>query len=305
MKLTFTIFLLILMISKSEAQEVINLYPGKIPNAKVNEVYIETSDTSKTDGNIRIGKVSIPKLTAFYPEKVKADGTSVIICPGGGYRYLSMINEGKAVAKELNKYGITAFVLKYRLPSDEIMIDKTIGPLQDAQQAIKMVRENAAKWNLDSTKIGIMGFSAGGHLASTLGTHYQKSLIDNPKNISLRPDFMILGYPVVTMGTYTHKGSKENLLGKNPSAEDIKLYSNELQVNSDTPPTFIFQANDDKTVPSENSLDLTRALKEAGVKTELHLYQAGGHGFGLHNKSTKESWFDSMISWMEANNFIF
>lgn len=291
------------MIYKSEAQQIMDLYPDKVPNSKIDANYIERSDTSKTDGKIRISKVTKPQLIAFYPEKGKANGTSVIICPGGGYAILAITHEGYDIAKEFNKYGITAFVLKYRLPSDEIMLDKAIGPLQDAQQAMKTVRENASKWNLDTAKIGIMGFSAGGHLASTLETHYQKSLIDNPKNTNLRPDFAILGYPVVTMGKFAHKGSKENLLGKTPSEKQVDYFSNELQVISYTPPTFIFQANDDKTVPSENSLDLSKALKQAGVKTELHLYQAGGHGFGLKNP-TKDSWFATMINWMESNKFL-
>lgn len=292
------------MISKSDAQQIMDLYPEKVPNSKINANYIERSDTSKTDGKIRISKVTKPQLIAFYPEKGKVNGTSVIICPGGGYAILAIAHEGYDIAKEFNKYGITAFVLKYRLPSDGIMLDKAIGPLQDAQQAMKTVRENASKWNLDTTKVGIMGFSAGGHLASTLETHYQKAMISNPNNTSLRPDFAVLGYPVITMRELTHKGSKKNLLGENPKEELIKLYSNELQVTSQTPPTFIFQANDDKTVPSENSLDLTKALKQAGVKTELHLYQAGGHGFGLNNPTTKESWFATMISWMEGNKFL-
>lgn len=291
------------MIYKSEAQQIMDLYPDKVPNSKIDANYIERSDTSKTDGKIRISKVTKPQLIAFYPEKGKANGTSVIICPGGGYAILAITHEGYDIAKEFNKYGITAFVLKYRLPSDEIMLDKAIGPLQDAQQAMKTVRENASRWNLDTAKIGIMGFSAGGHLASTLETHYQKSLIDNPKNTNLRPDFAILGYPVVTMGKFAHKGSKENLLGKTPSEKQVDYFSNELQVISYTPPTFIFQANDDKTVPSENSLDLSKALKQAGVKTELHLYQAGGHGFGLKNP-TKDSWFATMINWMESNKFL-
>lgn len=304
MKKLLPVFLLIFMFSKTEAQQIMDLYPDKIPNAKINANYIERSDTSKTDGKIRISKVSVPQLIAFYPEKGKANGTSVIICPGGGYSILAISHEGYDVAKEFNKYGITAFVLKYRLPSDDIMIDKTIGPLQDAQQAMKVVRENAAKWNLDTAKVGIMGFSAGGHLASTLETHYQKSLIDNPKNTSLRPNFAVLGYPVITMRELTHKGSKKNLLGENPKEELINLYSNELQVTPQTPPTFIFQAMDDSTVPLENSIYFTLALKNAGVKCETHLYQGGKHGFGLINKTTKESWFETMINWMEGNKFL-
>jgi acetyl esterase/lipase len=304
MKKLLPIFLIIFMFSKTEAQQIMDLYPGKVPNSKINKDYVEKSDTSKEDWKTRISKVSKPQLLAFYPEKGKANGTSVIICPGGGYAILAIAHEGYAIAKEFNKYGITAFILKYRLPSDDIMIDKTIGPLEDAQQAIKMVRENAEKWHINPNSIGIVGFSAGGHLASTLETHFQKSIIDNPNNTSLRPDFAVLGYPVITMGELTHKGSKKNLLGENPSEELIKLYSNELQVTPQTPPTFIFQAMDDPAVPVENSINFTLALKNAGVKCETHLYQGGKHGFGLHNPTTKDSWFETMINWMRGNKFM-
>lgn len=298
------IFLLLIVVFTSQiimAQEVFDLYHGKIPNAKITpETYQEIADTAK-DGKVRIRQVSVPQLIAFYPQN--PNGTSVIICPGGGYAILAITHEGYQVAEALNKQGITAFILKYRLPSDEIMVDKTIGPLQDAQQAIKTVRENAKKWSLDTVKVGIMGFSAGGHLASTLGTHYQKWLVDNPNKINLRPNFMVLGYPVITMAEFAHQGSKNNLLGKNPSEELVKLYSNHLQVNQNTPPTFIFHANDDKAVPSENSIDFVRALKQAKVKSQFYLYQAGGHGYGMENKLSKDSWFDSMINWMSLNGF--
>ena len=292
---------MILFTAMTDAQEVLNLYPSKAPNSKEAPNYIEESVLG-TDGILRIAKVSEPKLVAYFAEK--PNGTSVIICPGGGYRILAFSHEGYDVAKELNKQGITAFVLKYRLPSDEIMVDKTIGPLQDAQQAIRTVRKNAEKWNLDPNKIGIMGFSAGGHLASTLSTHFTKSLIHNPDSISLRPDFSVLGYPVITMGTFTHKGSKENLLGKNPPEAQVKEYSNELKVNKNTPPAFLFLANDDKGVPSENSVDYMLALKKCGVPVEAHFYKGGGHGFGLHNKTTKESWFLSMMDWMQSMKLI-
>jgi acetyl esterase/lipase len=296
-------FLLIIVFSTQiiMAQEVINLYSGKIPNYKVTpESYQEISATD-ANGMVRVRQVTIPQLIAYIPKN--PNGTSVIICPGGGYAILAIKHEGYDVAEKLNALGITAFVLKYRLPSDEVMVDKTIGPLQDAQQAVKMVRENAENWSLDTAKIGIMGFSAGGHLASTLGTHYKNALIDNPNKTNLRPNFMVLGYPVISTGEFAHQGSKNNLLGKNPSIELVKLYSNELQVNQNTPPTFIFHANDDKSVPSENSLEFAKALKQAKVKSQLNLYQAGGHGFGLNNKLSKDSWFDSMINWMNLNGF--
>ena len=200
--------------------------------------------------------------------------------------------------------GVTAFVLKYRLPSDLIMVDKSIGPLQDAQQAVKLIREKAVEFKINPAKIGIMGFSAGGHLASTLGTHFSKSEIENKNNTNLRPDFMVLVYPVISFGEFAHKGSKNNLIGLNPSEEQVKLYSNELQVSGDTPPTFLVHANDDKTVPSENSLDFIRKLKQVGVKSELHLYQTGGHGFGLDNKTTKDQWLERVKNWMQASSLL-
>jgi acetyl esterase/lipase len=175
---------------------------------------VELNDTTSKRG--KVSKVVDPTLTAFLPEAAKANGTAVIICPGGGYSYLVVNDEGAHVARDFAAHGIAAFVLKYRLPSDVIMVNREIGPLQDAQRAIQMVRERAAEWHIDPGKVGIMGFSAGGHLASTLSTHYQKAVIDNPKNISLRPDFSLLIYAVITFqDSILHKGSKKALIGEN------------------------------------------------------------------------------------------
>jgi acetyl esterase/lipase len=294
-------FILMFFAIKAQTVKTINLYPNGVPNAKINLDYTEKADTA-ADGKIRISKVVKPQLIAYYP--AKPNGTSVIICPGGGYGILAIKHEGYDIAKAFNEMGVTAFVLKYRLPSDLIMEDKSIGPLQDAQQAVKMVREHAADFKINPAKIGIMGFSAGGHLASTLGTHFSKSLIENKNNTSLRPDFMVLIYPVISFGEFAHKGSRNNLIGLNPIEEQVKLYSNELQVSADTPPTFLVHANDDKTVPSENSLDFSRKLKQAGVKCELHLYPGGGHGFGLDNKTTKDQWIERLKNWMEASSML-
>ena len=259
------------------------LYPGGVPNSKK-----APAGYAEKPVNDRVSMVTNPTLTIFLPGKEKANGTAVLICPGGAYAFLATEHEGNAVAKKLNDLGIAAFVLKYRLPSDQIMVDKTIGPLQDAQRSIQIIRKRAGEWNINPLKIGIMGFSAGGHLASTAGTHFNKAVIDDADNISLRPDFMVLIYPVITMGELTHKGSKLNLLGADPSQQQTVLYSNEKQVTAETPPTFIMQAEDDKTVPVQNSLIFYEALLKAGVKAEMHLYQAGGHGFGLNNKSTND-----------------
>lgn len=286
-----------ILASTAFAQNVMDLYPGKIPNAVQAKDYAEQKTVS---GNGRIGfsKVFKPELYMFFAEK--PNGTAIIICPGGGYSHLAFSHEGIDVAKALNAQGITAFVLKYRLPSDQIMVDKNIGPLQDAQQAIKTVRANAEKWKINPLRIGIMGFSAGGHLASTLSTHFADALIEDSEGISLRPDFSVLGYPVISMGQYTHKGSKTNLLGANASDTLIQKYSNELQINAQTPPAFLFHANDDKTVPVENSVNYMLALKNNGVPAEAHFYPAGGHGFGMNNPTTSEKWFDNMISWLHA-----
>jgi acetyl esterase/lipase len=293
--------LLIAMVLTSYAQGTISnvlLYPDGVINAKPTPLtYIET-----TSADTHIARVSVPALIPFFPEKGKANGTAVIICPGGGYGILAAGHEGYDVAKAFNKIGITAFVLKYRLPNDLIMVDKTIGPLQDAQTGITIVRKRAAEWGINPNKIGILGFSAGGHLASTAGTHFNKPVIDN-KGISVRPDFMILAYPVISFGQFGHKGSQEALLGKGASKGQIELYSNELQVAADTPPTFLMHATDDGGVVVKNSLMMYEALVNNKVNAEMHLFQAGGHGFGLINPKSKELWFNWCASWMAANNF--
>lgn len=294
------LFALMLMTTATFAQEkAIQLYPNGIPNSKPTPAtYVETSNGET------LSDVSIPMLVPFFPKAGTANGTAVVICPGGGYVHLAFGHEGTEIAEAFNKIGVTAFVLKYRLPSDEIMVDKTIGPLQDAQRAIQIVRENAAKWGVDVNKVGIIGFSAGGHLASTAITHFDKVVISNKNNINLRPDFGMLIYPVITMGPKTHTGSKENLIGKDASQELIDLYSNEKQITANTPPTFLIAAEDDNVVPVENTLMFYHALLKNNVKAEMHIYQAGGHGFGLHNKTTKDLWFDRLTNWMDENGWL-
>ncbi len=300
MKPFFTFLLLMAMALISRGQgtaPVIPLYPIGVPNSKTTPAdYVEEINPTHSS------KVSIPTLIPFFPEKGKGTGTAVIICPGGGYSGLAMDKEGYAIAKEFNKIGVAAFVLKYRLPSDLIMVDKTIGPMQDAQTAIIMVRKNAVAWGIDPAKVGIMGCSAGGHLASTAGTHF-KPVVDNVGNIGIRPDFMLLLYPVITFGEYANKGSRDKLVGLTPTPDLVELYSNEKQVTVNTPPTFIVQAGDDKVVPVQNSLMFYEALIKANVKTEMHLFQAGGHGFGLTNPKSNEHWFEWCASWMNANGF--
>jgi acetyl esterase/lipase len=283
------------------AQEASPLYDN-IPNSKAapNE---EVSE--KKNGQLSLSKISIPSIYYFpAPEKI-SNGAAVIVFPGGGYRTNSLSHEGFDIAKRLNDIGVTAFVVKYRLPDDATMVTKEIGPLQDAQQAIKLVRENASTYHIDPARIGIMGFSAGGHLASTLGTHCKEAKITNEKNVSLRPSFMILVYPVISFQEeIAHKGSREALLGKGPSPDKIQLYSNELQITKDTPPTFLIHASDDDVVVAANSVRFYENLLDQEVPAELHIYQRGGHGFGLFNKTTTDDWFERCKNWMQANQWL-
>ncbi len=275
---------------------------NKIPNEKIPEPGIEESTTNQ-NGILWMTGVTKPTLR-YYAPSARNTGAAVIICPGGGYAGLAIGHEGYDVAEKFAENGIAAFVLKYRLPNDEIMVDKKIGPLQDAQQAIKYVRENAAKYNIHPDKIGIMGFSAGGHLASTASTHFNDVVIDNKEGASVRPDFSILIYPVITFGEFTHKGSRDNLIGPDPDQELIDFYSNEKQVTPQTPVTFMVQANDDKTVPVMNTLNYIEALNKSGVKNEAHIYPTGGHGFGLNNTTVKDQWFDRLTNWMDSEGLL-
>ena len=274
----------------------IPLYEKEIPNS-INIQNREQSVVGK-DGVTRISKDSIPTLSIFLPQK--PNGTSVIICPGGGYAILSFEKEGILVAKEFNKQGVAAFVLKYRLPDDSSNTDRSLSPLQDAQQAILTVRKNAVMWGLNPNRVGIMGFSAGGHLAATASTHFERNAgIMNPDSISLRPDFSILLYPVISFdSSIAHKGSRDRLVGAHASAEKINDFSNELQVNSKTPPSFLVHAGDDRSVPVENSIRYYQACIKNKVPAEMHLYPAGGHGFGLFNKTTSDNWVERMFNWL-------
>jgi len=297
MKTLKIIFALLFVFSlNATAQEVINLYPGAIPNSK-------PSDIKETERSGMFSGVTKPTLEIYLPEKENNTGAAVIICPGGGYAVVVYQAEGIRTAEEFAKNGVTAFVLKYRLPSDSTMINKKIGPLQDAQQAIKVVRENALKWGIDTNKVGIMGFSAGGHLASTEATHYKKSVIENSNNTNLRPDFQILVYPVIRMqDSLTHPGSRKNLLGEDPSKQVIDDFSNELQVDENTPPAYITQAADDKVVDVDNSIVYFESLRHYKVSVEMHIYPKGNHGFVLALKT--EDWMAPIFKWLKNSKFI-
>jgi len=249
--------------------------------------------------------VDVPTITPFLPAPEKANGAAVIVCPGGGYGRLSDVKEGSLVAEWLNSQGIAAFVLKYRL-----------GPrykhpvmLLDASRAMRLVRSRSSDWKIDPSRIGILGFSAGGHLASSLGTHYDAGKTDSTDPVvrfSSRPDLQILIYPVFSMGSFTHQGSKRNLLGTEPTPELIELMSNELQVTKDTPPAFLVHTTTDTSVPVENSTLFAAALRKNGVPFELHIYEQGPHGFGLGGEAfpVLASWPARCADWLKVRGFI-
>jgi len=289
-----TFLLLLLSVGGAFAQQEMALYSGEIPNFKD----VPDKEEITADGEV-IRKVSRPTLSVYLPDKGKANGSAVIICPGGGYHALMAKNEGSKLAKQFNEMGIAAFVLKYRLPNDEFQMDKSLAPLQDAQQAIKTVREGSAKWHIDPDKIGIMGFSAGGHLASTAGTKFAAPVIENPNKTSLRPDFMILIYPVISFSdSIGHRGSRNFLLGEDPSVDQIRRYSGEYQVTADTPPTFITHGADDTVVPVANSLEFYLALQRNRISSEIHIYAKGEHGY--LQTPVFDEWFGRVKNWMES-----
>ncbi len=296
-----SLFFLIITFSfiSTQAQKMISLYPGPIPNSR--QTIDEENVRFESDSIQIVSKVSRPGLTIFLPAADSATGEAVIICPGGGYVNLAVGYEGEDVARRFVESGIAAFVLKYRIPNDSTMIDKEYGPLQDAQQAILIVRTRAKEWRINEHRIGIMGFSAGGHLASTAGTHFAKNYIENPDHISLRPDFMILIYPVISFDSaIAHQGSEHNLLGPNPSGKQIAEFSNEKQVTKQTPPAFLVHARDDDAVPYANSLVFADALKKHHIPVEVYLFDKGGHGFGMNNKTSQKDWMKNCIRWIKA-----
>lgn len=303
------LLLLILLISfmplsqgySQQNQQVIPLYPKQIPN----DIPGPDEETASNEGGrLRYSKIRKPTLTVYLPPKDKATGTAVLICPGGGYAIVAAGHEGHDVAKKFNEQGIAAFVLKYRLPDTKTSTRPDIAPVQDAQQALLLIREKAKEWQVNPDKVGIMGFSAGGHLASTAGTHFQQAYVNNPSGTNLRPDFMLLLYPVISSDkSFAHQGSFDNLIGKGATADKVNEFSNEKKVTPQTPPTFLVHASDDKAVPVKNSIVFYEALLQNQVPAELHIYQNGGHGFGLNNATTSDAWFERALNWMKSNKF--
>ncbi len=304
MKTLFVTLFSVMMISSALAQnQVLPLWEGDPPN------YRETGEVTIWDTSdiVRVRNVQKPDIAIFLPSKKNASGEAVVICPGGGYHILAYDLEGSDIARWLNSKGIAAFVLKYRLPGSSNNIVPELSPLMDAQRALRMVRANANKWNVDPGKIGIMGFSAGGHLASTLSTHYDAGDKDSPdpvEQISCRPDFSILIYPVISFSDdVTHRGSRTSLLGENPDPKLVEYYSNELQITEDTPPAILIHSADDAAVPVQNSLLYYDAIRKNSHQSELHVYPYGGHGYSLAiGEGHLSSWPDRVIDWIRYLN---
>jgi len=300
MKIYITFFISILMLSNTVNAQYQPLY-----STTPNQIVIANEEKEDIYNGITIvSKVTEPSYQFF---RVKEDGIKrpcVIVFPGGGYTILASGHEGIDVAKFFNSIGVNAMVVKYRIPNEKAQKDKTIAPLQDAQQAILLAKTNAGSWGIDETKIGILGFSAGGHLAASLSSHYNDVKIDNPAKMSLRPDFQILIYPVITMKDFGHSGSIENLIGKNPSEEQIKYYSNELNVDKKTPPAFIVHAINDDAVPVQNAHVYDSALKANKVASTLYLFEKGGHGFGMKNPTATEQWTTPLTVWLQKRKII-
>lgn len=263
-----------------------------------------------TPGALGQAEKDIPTLTICLPHDAKPTTAGlpvVLVLPGGGYGGLAMGHEGDNVARWLNGIGVGAMILKYRLPTDGY---RHPVPLHDAQRAMRLIRARAGEWGVDPHRIGVMGFSAGGHLASTLATHFDDGLAtatDPVDHLGCRPDYAVLGYPVITLKLpYTHVGSRDNLLGPNPAPALIEALSNETQVTPRTPPTFLLHTTDDEAVPVENSLLFYQALRKVGVPAELHIYQHGAHGCGVYNQPgpAGETWIEMCEKWMRLNKFI-
>jgi len=301
MKHLFLALLFVMLATSGFTQnKILPLWEGDPPN------YRETGEVTIWDTSdiVRVRLVQQPDIAVFLPSRKNTTGEAVVICPGGGYHILAYDWEGSDIARWLNSHGIAAFVLKYRLPGSNSNIVPYKSPLMDAQRAMRMVRYNAESWNVDTGKIGVMGFSAGGHLASTLSTHFDTgdpSSDDPVEHMSCRPDFSILIYPVISFtADFSHVGSRHALLGEDADEELVKHFSNELQVTEDTPPAILIHSGDDKAVPVENSIVYYEALLEHQIPAELHIYPYGGHGFSLAiNKGHLSTWPDRVYEWIK------
>lgn len=290
-------------ITPAQSPVTMNLWPGKAPYSNDNA----KPGKETTPGHVN--NTGVAELIIYRPEPGKANGSVVIICPGGAYSGQAITKEGSDVAKWFNSFGVTGIVLKYRLPVAEGITEKDKAPLCDAQRAIRYIRYKAAEWGLKPDRIGIIGFSAGGNLAVNAGTHYDAGdaqSADPVEQLSCRPDFMLLIYPVISMeANLTHGGSRQNLLGSNPDPEKVRFYSGEQNVTATTPPTFIVHATDDGSVKVENSINMYLAIHKMGIPVEMHIYEKGGHGFGLDQcTGTALSWPERCKAWMEQRKLL-
>ncbi len=282
-------------------QDNIELFKGDIPGAIGNPKF-EKPDPSQQ----WVTTVSTPSL-AYYPAAGSSKTeTAIVVCPGGAYAGLTYFYEGTETAKWLSSKGIAAFVLSYRLPSDKIMKDRKNGPLQDVQEAIRFVRANAKEYGINPSQIGVIGFSAGGHLASLASTHYNDEVYKSQYKVSPRPDFSILIYPVITMDpVFTHGDTRNNLIGSDADENLTNRYSSDKQVTKDTPPAFLVHALDDNLVPYTNSILYVDALRKQGVQCELHLYAAGDHGLRVNSPDdTQAFWRDACEKWLKMNKWL-
>tara|TARA_R110002051_G_scaffold87812_3_gene154691 strand:- start:4607 stop:5527 length:921 start_codon:yes stop_codon:yes gene_type:complete len=304
LKKIITFYMMVCTTGAITAQDnILPLWLKQIPN----QIKSDEKEVKEYTDILRISMVQEPTIEVYLPSKGNSNGQAVLIFPGGGYQILAYDWEGTDMAKFLNSKGIAGIVVKYRLPNSKSLKEQYNVPLQDAQRAIRLVRANAETWHIQPDKIGIMGFSAGGHLAATLGTHFNEEVHtpqDDIDSLSARPDFMALIYPVITLqNPYTHQGSKKALLRENPSDEMIKHFSNELQVKEDTPPTFLVHATDDTAVPVENSLLFYEALKAKKVSVTLFIYPNGGHGFSFGFKDAfLKDWTNQLSNWLNSMN---
>lgn len=300
-RLTFFVLVISFSVCSATAQEFIPLWPkGKMPNSK-------GLNLNDSIANERVYRVGTPGMYAFFPSAQENKGGAVIICPGGGYERLAYVISGTQLAKWFNTMGVSAFVINYRLPNSPDLRQRELGPLQDVQRAVRVVRANAAKWGIKRDKIGVQGSSAGGHLAAMAGTQTSdvSAIGDSLNAISFRPDFMILVSPVINLGTYAHAGSRKNLLGENASSELIEKYSQETQVTNVTPPAFLVHAFNDKAVSARNSLLFYGALLDKGVPASLHIFPQGGHAIALRNNpGSTEAWTSLCEAWMIEMGFI-
>jgi len=296
----FIVFAFVMGINGTVAQQIIPVWENQVP-ANIAHDVVEERTIAEWGGAKILTGVSVPELW-MYPSEEKGALPAVIICPGGGYRVEAYEHEGTKVAEWLNALGIHAFVLKYRLPDERICTNATEAPLMDLQKAMQVVRERAEQWNIEKDKIGVMGFSAGGHLAASASNLFMQPFLDDVKPAAVRPDFSILIYPVISMEeALTHQGSKAALLGEAPDGDQVRLFSMEHQVSSQTPPTFILHARDDQSVSVNNTMSYTEALKEKGISVQQVILDEGGHGFGYNPDSPTFSWTQDLKEWLEDN----